>query len=237
MTIEVYWGSGSPFAWSVLLGFEVKKLPYTSHLLSFSAGDLKTPEFLALNPRGKVPVVKDGDFVLGESMAILAWLDRKHPSPALFGTTAEETGAIWRACLEHANFYQPAAHEVASALFSGEIAQKRDAVMDAARKLADELDRYEAAAKGTGWLAGNALSAADLVVYPQCELLFRVAGRDDVKPLQLGFEAGWSAYPALSAWREKIKALPGYDKHLPAALEAGVKGTPLSKTAVQPHAQ
>src|SRR5215813_8198463 len=81
--LEIYWGSGSPFAWRVLLAAELKRIPYESRLLEFSKGDLKTPEFLALNPRGKVPVIRDGDVVLAESLAIIAYLERKHPDRAL----------------------------------------------------------------------------------------------------------------------------------------------------------
>ena len=100
MTLQIYWGSGSPYAWRVLLAAELKRIPYESKLLEFSKGDLKTPEFLALNPRGKVPVIRDGDFVLAESTAILAYLDRKHPEPPLFGRTAEEAGRVGQAVSE-----------------------------------------------------------------------------------------------------------------------------------------
>src|SRR4051794_10553772 len=96
MAIELYWGSGSPFAWRVMLTLEIKKLPYQSKLLEFSRGDHKAPEFLKLNPRGKVPVLKDGDFVIYESLAMMAYLERKYPEPPLFGKTPEETGLIWR---------------------------------------------------------------------------------------------------------------------------------------------
>ena len=41
----------------------------------------KTAEFLALNPRGKVPVIRDGAFTLSESVAILLYLDRRFPEP------------------------------------------------------------------------------------------------------------------------------------------------------------
>src|ERR1043165_4970003 len=95
--MEIYWGAGSPYAWRVLLAAEIKRIPYESRLLEFSKGALRTPEFLALNPRGKVPVIRDGDFVLAESLAILAYLDRKQPEPPLFGRTAEEAGRIGQA--------------------------------------------------------------------------------------------------------------------------------------------
>jgi hypothetical protein len=46
--MEIYWISGSPFAWRVLLTAEVKGIPYEGKLLEASKGELKTPEFLAI---------------------------------------------------------------------------------------------------------------------------------------------------------------------------------------------
>ena len=90
MAIELYWGSGSPFAWRAMLILEVKGLTYESKLLEFSKGDHKAPAYLQLNPRGKVPTLKDGEFVLYESLAIMSYLDRKYPDPPLFGKTPEK---------------------------------------------------------------------------------------------------------------------------------------------------
>jgi len=46
-------------------------VPYESHLLSFSKGEHKAPELVGLNPRGKVPILRDGAYGLYESLAIL----------------------------------------------------------------------------------------------------------------------------------------------------------------------
>ena len=54
MAIDVYWGSGSPYSWRVLLALEYKRLQYTSHILQFSKQEHKSPHMLALNPRGRV---------------------------------------------------------------------------------------------------------------------------------------------------------------------------------------
>jgi glutathione S-transferase len=54
--LEIFWGSDSPFSWRVLLGAEIKRLVYESRLLDFSKGHMKAPEFLQMNPRGKIPV-------------------------------------------------------------------------------------------------------------------------------------------------------------------------------------
>lgn len=215
MAVEVFWGSGSPFAWSVMLALEVKGVPYTGHLLSFSEGDLKKPEFLAMNPRGKVPVVKDGDFTIAESNAILAWLEAKKPQPALFGATPEATGTIWRAVLEHAAYFQHHTHAISGAVFYKKMEEKAEEVKAAAIAVGEELARYEAALAEGPWLVGGAMSAADLVAYPHFELFFRLAARPEVKAFGLGFDNGWDAYPALSTWRARIKAIPGYDNTYP----------------------
>ena len=46
---------------------------------------LKSPEFLALNPSGAVPVLVDGDFVLTQNVAILGYLAEQHPKARLYG--------------------------------------------------------------------------------------------------------------------------------------------------------
>ena len=100
MAIDVYWASGSPYSWRVLLALEHKGLEYRSHLLSIDMQEHKSPHMLALNPRGRVPTLKDGDYVVFESLAVLYYLDRKYPARPLFGDSAEEGAVIMRVCCE-----------------------------------------------------------------------------------------------------------------------------------------
>ena len=79
MAITFYYGSGSPYAWRVHLALEHKALPYDRKILSFAAGDTRKPEFVALNPRHRVPTITDGDFTLYESNAIVEYLDEAYP--------------------------------------------------------------------------------------------------------------------------------------------------------------
>lgn len=55
--------------------------PYETQVVA--RNELKTPEFLALNPVGSVPVLTDGDLVLTQSAAILEYLAEKHPEAGL----------------------------------------------------------------------------------------------------------------------------------------------------------
>jgi glutathione S-transferase len=57
MSLMLYAGSGSPFAWRVQFALEHKALAHELRMLSFSARDTRKPEFIALNPRHQVPVL------------------------------------------------------------------------------------------------------------------------------------------------------------------------------------
>ena len=215
MTIEVYWGSGSPYAWRVLLTLEAKKIPYVSHLIEFSKKEHKTPDFLALNPRGKVPTIKDGDYALGESLAIMAYLDRKYPEVPLFGQSAEETGRVWKAISEQVSYLEPAGFRVIVPFFVGTVEDNAEDIRDAAAEVREELALMERLIGEQRWFALGKLTAADLAVYPFIETLLRVAGKEDAKPFDLGLLPFASRYPAMEAWRQRIRALPGYDKTYP----------------------
>jgi glutathione S-transferase len=212
MTVEIYWGSGSPYAWRVLLAAELKRIPYESKLLEFSKGDLKKPEYLALNPRGKVPVIRDGDVVLAESMAILAYLDRKVPEPPLFGRTPEETGRIWAQVFEFESYLREPLGTVSRWIFSD---KPRTAEVDDARtKVAEEIGRFnERVARG--WLVGDSPTAADLVWFPPLRTLVRGGVRAEARVTELGLFPLADVYPHIGAWMARIEALPGYDRTFP----------------------
>ena len=71
-------------------------------LLSFSAGDTRKPEFIALNPRHQVPVLVHDDFTLYESGAIVEYLDEAFPGRGapLFPGDAQRRALIRRVILE-----------------------------------------------------------------------------------------------------------------------------------------
>jgi glutathione S-transferase len=54
MSLTLYAGSGSPYVWKVWLALEFKGLEYTLKMLSFSAGETRTPEYRAISPRARL---------------------------------------------------------------------------------------------------------------------------------------------------------------------------------------
>ena len=214
--LEVFWGSGSQPAWSVLLTLELKQIPYLSRLLSFSAGEHKTPEFLKLNPRHQVPVIRDGEFVLNESLAIIAYLDKKSPEPALFGRSAEQTGNIWRTILEFQNHLLPSLREqVVRPIYNGKVEENRQSIEEHMLEVHKELALYEATLSKQPWLVGSSVSAADLVIFPFFMSVMRAATRPAAETLKLGMLPLDKTYPQIAAWVTRVEALPGYDKTYP----------------------
>jgi glutathione S-transferase len=68
--------------------------PYETVKLDRAA--LKSPEFLALNPNGAVPVLVDGDFVLTQNAAILSYIAERYPDAGLFGNTPRKRAEVNR---------------------------------------------------------------------------------------------------------------------------------------------
>jgi glutathione S-transferase len=215
MALELYWGSGSPFAWRVMLTLEVKKLPYKSKLLEFSKGEHKAPDYLKLNPRGKVPTLKDGDFVVYESLAIMAYLDRKFPEPPLFGTTAEETGLIWRLISECESYLVSAGDKVVRPMFFAKGLDKVDEIQQAAQAIRQELATLDQHLAQADWLVGAQITAADIALFPLIQLLLRAAAKDAARPFNLGFAPVRQNFPNLARWVERIETLPNYQRTYP----------------------
>jgi len=212
---EIYWVSGSPYSWRVLLALEAKRVPYRSRLLQASKGELKSPEYLALNPRGKVPTLKDGDFVLAESLAILQYLEHKHPQPALFGRNARATGRTWQLVSEYFSYLNGPVDRIVGPLYFGKAGEKADDIRAAAPKAHAELAQIESIVQKSKWLAGDELSAADIAIYPFVKSLLRAASKNEAKPLDLGFLPFDATYPRLDEWMKRVESLPGYERTVP----------------------
>ncbi|MEX0627677.1 MAG: glutathione S-transferase family protein, partial [Cucumibacter sp.] len=208
--------SGSPYAWWVMLAAEVKGLAYESHLLSVSNRENYTPEYLAMNRRGRVPLLKDGDFILTESMAMVAYLDTKSTTSPLFGGSPRETARIWEAASQVVSDVGRA-----SSAFNDPILSTRgkpldaDSVREAAATLKTELGFFEERLAAGRYFCGPTLSAADIALLPFLLFSARVAGRDAVKDMNLGLLPLVETFPKLAAWVKRIEALPGYEKTYP----------------------
>jgi glutathione S-transferase len=215
MALELWWGSGSPYSWRALLALEYKQLQYTSHVVQFAKQEHRSPQLLKMNPRGRVPVLKDDDYVCFESLAILHFLDRKYPQPALFGSTAEEAGTITRVICEYQSYAEDHITKIIQAILFQGVEARADEVERAMSFVMQEARTIEARLSTSAWLVGEAFSAADIVVFPGIQMLLRVLERREAQDLRARLLPLETNFPAIAAWIKRVEALPGYERTYP----------------------
>ncbi|PWV95526.1 maleylpyruvate isomerase [Hoeflea marina] len=213
---ELFWVSGSPYAWRVQLALGYKGVPYISRRMDSAQLAERSPAFLHLNPRGKVPVLKTGDAALYESVAIIAFLDRAHPAVPLFGQTAQEHGRIWQRVSEFENYTRDLFDvEIIRPLLRGHAKDDPEVMRVSAARAYDALGWMERALSEAPYLAGDELTAADIVALPNIQMLRRVAARPEAIEMVLGLEDLGARLPALGAWLSRMESMRGYDAAYP----------------------
>ena len=161
-------------------------------------GETRTPDFLKINPNGRVPVLvlPDGR-VLSESNAMLLYLAE--------GTRYLPTDKFERALVNQWLFFEQYDHEPQIAVARSWITVYPDKRGKATpEQLAGWKDKgnralgvMEKALTGKDWLVGNAYSVADIALYSYTHVADE--GGFDLK-----------AYPAISAWLKRIASQPGH---------------------------
>ena len=215
MALELWWGSGSPYSWRALLALEFKQLAYTSHQVQFAKQEHKSAGLLAMNPRGRVPVLKDGDYVCFESLAIIEYLDRKYPGFPLFGLSPEEAGTIMRVICEYEGYVDEHLRTIIYAILFQGLEGHQDEVSRAMHIVAGEARTIETRLAQAQWIVGESFSAADIVIFPGIMMLLRALERREAQELKARLLPLENNYPAIAAWITRVEQLPGYERTYP----------------------
>ncbi|HEX4025490.1 MAG TPA: glutathione S-transferase family protein [Steroidobacteraceae bacterium] len=216
MGIDFYWSSGSPCCARVALALAYKGLDYHSHLLQLQLQEHKSPQLLALNFRGRLPVLRDGDYVVFESLAILYYLERKYPEPAIFGRDAQEAGVIMRVICEYQAYAEPPLKQITQALLEQHQRGVGEQLAEAMHRVAGEARTIEQRLAHSDWVVGESFSAADMMIYPDIRLLLHALQRPEGHELAARFLPLQINYPAIGRWLERVAALPGHARSWPA---------------------
>jgi glutathione S-transferase len=179
---------GSPFGRAVLTALEEKGADY--RLNPVSPGTLRVEPHISRNPFGKVPVLEHDGFLLYETQAILRYVDRVLPKPAL--TPSDPRLAARMDQLMNINDWYLFSNCASIITFQRVVGPRLmgltpdeaaiEAAMPRAHAVFAELSRL----LGDGpYLAGEALSLADLLIAPQLDFF---AGAPEWEPLTAGRE-------------------------------------------------
>jgi glutathione S-transferase len=189
------------------LGLDYEHIP-----VEIGDAGARTPEFLAINPNGRLPAVVDGDTVLVESLAITLYLAKKHATGTLYPAKIEDEAKVWQWTLwaltevdRGVNIWSLNAIRLPEA--ERDAAKRAEAlqVLKAPFKVLDE-----AVAKQP-YLLGNSFTVADLNV---AAVISRAVDMD------------LSAVPHLKAWLERCLARPGAQRALALKAKSDAETSP-----------
>lgn len=160
-------------------------------------GDTRTPEFLALNPRGRVPVLQlDDGTVLIESNAILLFLGE--------GTRFVPEDKIARARMMQWMFFEQNSHHPSigearfwMTLIPGGRELKRDLIDDWMEQAEGALARMQDQLQRHAFIAGDSFTLADIALYANTHLAEEA-------------DLSLQPFPAVAAWIDRIAAMPGH---------------------------
>ncbi len=200
----IYCFSGSPYVWRALIALQEKGIEYDAKWIPRASGEHRSPEMLAMNPRGRLPVLRYGDVALYESIAICLFLELEHPEPPLIPSSrAERARAL--VLTSEADYLDS---ETEDALLFALGAKTDDAGTEprrqAYRQLHAEVERWEThIERGGRYLVGDDISIADIAVFPGIAFLVRTG-------LTLSKRT-----PKLAAWYEQMAARPSVQASWP----------------------
>ena len=141
------------------LGVEFEFIP-----VNLQAGEHKRPDFLAINPAGKVPVLIDGDLVLPESAAIVLYLAEKYPEKGLMPARLEQRAQVYRWVLFAVTELEQPLWRMAKHRFLYPENKRLPQDIDLAREdftaMAAVLERHM---QGRQYIVGDRISVADCV--------------------------------------------------------------------------
>ena len=155
--MKLYWSPRSR-SFSGLWLMEETGQPYERVLTDISTGAQKTPEFLAVNPMGKVPALKDGDVSIAEASAICAYVADRYPEAKLAPPIGDPRRGKYLQWL----FFSPGCIEPAIIqIFTKIDVPTSTAAWGSATQVFDVLD---AALEKGQFLLGDTFSAADIMI-------------------------------------------------------------------------
>lgn len=164
-------------------------LDYEKEIVDLQNNQQKTPEYLAINPYGKVPAMQDGDFLMAESEAMMRYMARRESSD-LYPSDIREQAKVdqWMDYVNH-HVRTPVGkvqfNRIIAPMVGAEVDER--SLNDGLTFLGNNLPIVEARLAESAYLCGDKMTLADVAL---------VAALEPNKMAQIDL----SPYPALSKW-------------------------------------
>ena len=161
-------------------------------------GDHLEPEFVAMNPFHRVPVLIDGDFTVVESLAILDYLEAKYPEPAMLPKDPKDLAVVRMVQLVTVNELGPALYPLSSERMGWGIPEPQ-AIEKAKEKVDSVLTFFEGLLDDHPFFGSNHVTLADCVVVT-------------IVPLLSWVDVSIDGYPKIQAWCDRLISRPSWQQ-------------------------
>jgi glutathione S-transferase len=196
-----------------------KNLTIPTSAVDLMGAENRRPPYTDRNPGGQLPALElDDGRVIGETVAIFEYLEEKHPTPPLIGSTAEERAEtrMWQRRIElniSEHLYNAFRYAEGIELFRSRMRVLPEAANGLKAVVRDKLTWLDGLLPGKRWIAGDRFTIADIILY--CALDF-------------GGSVGQPRDPALrnvDAWYGRVAGRPSAAASLhPMAAATGMRG-------------
>jgi glutathione S-transferase len=160
--------------------------------------DLKTPEYMKVNPNGKVPTLVDGDFKLFESMAINLYLAKRFNKDGFWPSSPEDQARCYQwSFWGMTEIEKPLLTILIDMFMTAPDKRKPEAVAEAQKTLPKPFAVLNAALDGREYLLGSAFTVADLNLASILSWS---------RPIKYDFKP----YSNAGAWLDRCLARPSY---------------------------
>ncbi len=194
--MRLYWHPFSIFPRRVRIAVREKGIACEEVEIDLPGGATRAAEFRRLNPFGHVPVLEDDGLVIYESVAILEYLEERHPTPALLPRDSAGRARSRQLMLASGDYFAAPLKRWLARLFTPEAAWDRADQERAVGELGEHLDVLEPMLTGREYLTGT-FSLADVAYAPLvCDLAF------------CRLEHLLVVRPAVHAWVDRLRARP-----------------------------
>jgi len=168
--LKLYDSPECPFCQKTRIVLAEKDLSYETVPVDLQAGEQKRPDFLKLNPFGKVPVLIDDEVIVYDSTIINEYLEDEYPHPQLMPADSAARARV-RTFEDYAdNAFIPLTGTIMRELRKPEAERDEAKIVQSREQIARQLAVLDGSLAGRNWLVGN-FSLADVAFAPRVVIL------------------------------------------------------------------
>ena len=204
LTLYHYWRSSC--SWRVRWALEIKKQSYQAVPVNLLKGEQNSPEYLKKNPLGFVPCLVVDQTSLGESLAILEWIEETYPNPPLLPSDSLSRAKVRQLCNIIVAGTQPLQNLSVQKYYCPDETKRMEDGRYWIKRGLSSFEKILESSSGT-YCVGDTLTMADLCLIPQCYNALR-------------YELNLDLFPRAKTIYEFCRTLPECKKAEPVNPEA-----------------